>query len=85
MGQRLIMLGGTWLLLILGTLPGAVAATGLSEGMVRYRKLVRQGVDETTAAQLAGIEGVVAGASGALPLTGSTILRSAGRAHHSAG
>ena len=37
MGQRLIMLGGTWLLLVIMTLPGAIAGAHRLVRVQRYR------------------------------------------------
>ncbi|MGH8713382.1 MAG: hypothetical protein ACREYB_05185 [Casimicrobiaceae bacterium] len=56
-----------------GGLPGAAAVTGITEGLVRYRKLIADGTDPATAAQLAGVEGLVAGASATLPLVGKSM------------
>ncbi|MGS0705055.1 lytic transglycosylase domain-containing protein [Acinetobacter sp. ANC 3781] len=47
---------------------GAVAATGLSETNYSYEDLTHKGVDSGTAAKVAVIDGVVAGASAALPI-----------------
>lgn len=50
-----------------GGVPGAIAATGLSETDYVYGDLTRQGVDEATAAKVAVTDGFVAGASVWLP------------------
>lgn len=48
---------------------GAVAATGLSETNYSYEDLTHKGVDQITAAKVSTVDGLVAGASGALPMT----------------
>ncbi|TCB80143.1 lytic transglycosylase domain-containing protein [Acinetobacter sp. ANC 3781] len=57
---------------VLGSLAGgpvgAVATTGLSETNYSYEDLTHKGVDSGTAAKVAVIDGVVAGASAALPI-----------------
>lgn len=57
---------------VLGSLAGgpvgAVATTGLSETNYSYEDLTHKGVDPGTAAKVAVIDGVVAGASAALPI-----------------
>ncbi len=50
-----------------GGVPGAIAATGLSETDYVYGDLTRQGVDEATAAKVAVTDGAIAGASVWLP------------------
>lgn len=57
---------------VLGSLAGgpvgAVATTGLSETNYSYEDLTHKGVDSGTAAKVAIVDGVVAGASAALPI-----------------
>lgn len=52
-----------------GGVPGAIAATGLSETDYVYGDLTRQGVDETTAAKVAVTDGAIAAVSTALPMS----------------
>lgn len=52
-----------------GGVPGAIAATGLSETDYVYGDLTRQGVDEATAAKVAITDGAVAAVSTALPMS----------------
>lgn len=54
---------------LVGGLPGAVATTGLSETNYNYDNLTEKGVDSSTALKVAAIDGVVAGASAALPIS----------------
>ncbi|KYQ83566.1 transglycosylase [Acinetobacter sp. NRRL B-65365] len=53
----------------LGGLAGAIGVTGGSETNYKYKDLVRKGVDSETALKVASVDGVVAGASAALPLS----------------
>ena len=48
---------------------GAVATTGLSETNYSYEELQHKGVDSDTALKVAAVDGVVAGASAALPIS----------------
>ncbi len=48
---------------------GAVATTGLSETNYSYEELQHKGVDSDTALKVASVDGVVAGASAALPIS----------------
>jgi hypothetical protein len=57
-------------------LPGVVAATAGSEGFTRYQQLIAEGVDPETAKLAAGVEGIAAGATSVLPLTGKTLSES---------
>ena len=52
-----------------GGVPGAIAATGLSETDYVYGDLTRQGVDEVTAAKVAVTDGAIAAVSTALPMS----------------
>ena len=52
-----------------GGVPGAIAATGLSETDYVYGDLTRQGVDEATAAKVAVTDGAIAAVSTALPMS----------------
>ena len=54
---------------LVGGVPGAVAATGLSETNYNYDDLTTKGVDSSTALKVAAVDGVVAGASTALPIS----------------
>ena len=54
---------------LVGGVPGAVAATGLSETNYNYDDLTTKGVDSSTALKVAAVDGVVAGASAALPIS----------------
>lgn len=62
-----------------GPLIGAVA-TGTDEGMVETEKLVAQGVDRGTAQKAGVVWAVATGASMALPVAGSTLMRTLGLA-----
>ncbi|WP_151838160.1 MULTISPECIES: transglycosylase SLT domain-containing protein [unclassified Acinetobacter] len=53
----------------IGGLPGAIGVTGSSETNYKYKDLLKKGVDSDTALQTAAIQGGVAGASAALPLS----------------
>lgn len=61
-GGELAIVGG-----LTGGPAGAFALTGGAEGKARYDELVEQGVDKRTAATMAGITGVTAGAATMLP------------------
>ena len=52
-----------------GGVVGGVAASGVSETNYSYKDLTRKGVDSDTALQVAAVDGVVAGASAALPIS----------------
>ena len=52
-----------------GGVPGAIAATGLSETDYVYGDLTRQGVDKATAAKVAVTDGAIAAVSTALPMS----------------
>lgn len=54
---------------IIGGIPGGVIVSGASETNYSYKDLTRKGVDPKTAGKVATVDGVVAGASGALPMT----------------
>ena len=55
---------------------GSVAAIGGLSGYDKYAELIDQGVDETTAAKVAGITGTVMGVGAALPpFLGGTIAK----------
>lgn len=53
----------------IGGLPGAIVVTGGSETSYKYKDLIKKGVDSDTALKTAAIQGGVAGASAALPLS----------------
>ena len=53
---------------IAGGVVGGVAASGASETNYSYKDLTRKGVDSDTALGVAAVDGVVAGASAALPI-----------------
>lgn len=52
-----------------GGLSGAIAVTGGSETSYKYKDLIKKGVDSDTALKTAAIQGGVAGAAAALPLS----------------
>jgi hypothetical protein len=54
---------------IVGGVAGGAIAAGASETNYSYKDLTRKGVDPKTAGKVATVDGVVAGASGALPMT----------------
>lgn len=57
---------------------GAVVGTGLDEGLTGRRELMDQGVDAKTASKAGAVRGAAMAAGVALPVVGSTALRTAG-------
>lgn len=54
---------------MVGGVGGAVTVTGGSEANHSYKDLTNKGVDSNTAMKVAAVDGIVAGASAALPIT----------------
>jgi len=57
---------------------GGAAALGTDEAMTSYSEMIHKGVDPETAKRVAGVTGVAAGAGILLPMSGSTVARTAG-------
>lgn len=57
---------------------GAVVGTGLDEGLTGRRELMDQGVDAKTATKIGAVRGAAMAAGVALPVVGSTVIRTAG-------
>lgn len=57
---------------------GAIAGTGVDEGLTGRRELIDQGVDPMTATKVGVVRGVAMAAGVAVPVVGKTVARTAG-------
>lgn len=57
---------------------GAIAGTGLDEGLTGRTEMIDQGVDRTTATKVGAVRGLAMAAGVAVPVVGATGLRTAG-------
>lgn len=75
-GARLLTKVGMYS--VAGGFPGAVAGTGMDEGLTGFMEMRDQGVDVNTAAQVGAVRGVSTAVGVALPAVGKTALQTVG-------